>query len=161
MTLAQTAAAVGATPRWVLNALTRLRVPRRYGEPLARRLCVARLLSEDIGLPLPRAWELAGKALGGDLEKEWRYQTDEVDLRVDLPRVLTRYAARLAAARNAGPGIRGRRPSRRQSAIATARDWGMDLTLLDSTLKKTMDERLSQAAYDIEALRDLRGSVYR
>ena len=56
MTLGQFAVAVGASPRWVLNALTRLRVPRRYDEPLARRLALARTLHESAGFPLPRAF---------------------------------------------------------------------------------------------------------
>lgn len=161
MTLQETAAAVGHSPRWVLNALTRLKVPRRYGEPLARRLCIARLLSVGLKVPLPDAWQLASQALAGDLSRPWHWQSDGLRLEIDLPRVLGAYAARLAAARNAGPRTRGRRPARSKSAVARAREWGTDLTLFESTLNRTMADRLGRAATSIDVLRQLRGSAAR
>lgn len=159
MTLQETAAAVGDSPRWVLNTLTRLKVARRYSEPLARRLCVARLLSVGLKLPLLEAWRLAGEALAGDLARPWRHEGDGISLEIDLPRVLTGYAARLAAAHNAGRRTRGRRRGWSKSPVERARDWGTDLTLFESALKLTMEERLGRAAHSIDALRNLRGSA--
>ena len=76
MTLGQFATAVGARPRWVLNALTRLKVPRRYSERLARRLCLARLLAEDVGMTLAAAYRMAGKALEeADPSGTWRHES--------------------------------------------------------------------------------------
>jgi hypothetical protein len=147
MTLGRFAVAVGASPRWVLNALTRLRVPRRYGEPLARRLALAKTLHDSAGRALPGAWETARRILGeADYFKDWQYESGDglVTVRIDLPRFFTNYQVRLSAAQSshAAPKRRGRVPSRRGSAIERARAYGIDVTLLDANLAEPTDIRL-------------------
>ncbi|OGT94933.1 MAG: hypothetical protein A2083_07920 [Gemmatimonadetes bacterium GWC2_71_9] len=147
MTLGQFAVAVGASPRWVLNALTRLRVPRRYDEPLARRLALAKTLHASAGFTLPSAWEAAGRILReADYFKDWQYESDDglVTVRVGLPRFFTNYQVRLAVAHSshAAPKRRGRAPSRRGSAAQRAWAYGIDVTLLDANLAETTDVRL-------------------
>ena len=162
MTLGRFAAAVGASPRWVLNTLARLRLPRRYKEPLARRLALARFISEAVQMPLPEAMRLAERALREANPRDtWRLDgPGGVALVVDLPRFFTTYGANLALALNAyGEKPRGRRPSRRGSAIERARVYGIDLTLFDSALRRTPEERLRLLAENMQAMRRLRGAA--
>jgi len=163
MTLGQFAVAVGASPRWVLNALVRLRLPRRgYDEPLARRLALCRFISEAAGTPLPEALRLADRALrGGDPQATWRLQAlGGITLSVDLPRFFTTYGAHLALALNHyGERPRGRKPSRRGTAIERAKAYGVDVTLLDSALRRTPQERVRAVAENMEFLSKIRGSA--
>jgi hypothetical protein len=162
MTLGQFATAVGASPRWVLNALTRLDLPRRYSEPLARRLALARFVSGTVGAPLPHSMRLAERALReADVHGPWRMEgPGGVALSVDLPRFFTTYGANLALALNAyGERPRGRRPSRRGSAIERAREYGTDLTLFDSALRRTPEDRIRKVAEDMEFLSTVRGTI--
>jgi hypothetical protein len=162
MTLGQFATAVGASPRWVLNALTRLGLPRRYSEPLARRLALARFVSGTVGTPLPQSMRLAERALReADPRGPWRMEgPGGVALSVDLPRFFTTYGANLALALNQyGEKPRGRRPSRRGSAIERARAYGIDLTLFDSALRRTPEERLRLLSENMQVMRRLRGAA--
>jgi hypothetical protein len=162
MTLGQFAVAVGASPRWVLNALARLGLPRRYNEPLARRMALCRFISEAAHTPLPDALRLADRALReADPGSTWRLEGKAgVSLVVDLPRFFTAYGANLALALNAyGEKPRGRRPSRRGSAIERARAYGVDLTLFDSALRRSPADRLKLLDENMEFVRKLRGAA--
>jgi hypothetical protein len=162
MTLGQFAVAVGASPRWVLNAMARLGLPRRYNEPLARRMALCRFISEAAHTPLPDALRLADRAVReADPGSTWRLDGKAgVSLVVDLPRFFTAYGANLALALNAyGEKPRGRRPSRRGSAIERARTYGVDLTLFDSALRRTPDQRLKLLDQNMEFVRKLRGAA--
>ncbi len=162
MTLGQFAVAVGASPRWVLNALARLGLPRRYDEKLARRLALARFVSAAVRTPLPEALRLAERALReADPHDTWRLEArGGVTLAVDLPRFFTTYGINLALAINQyGERTRGRRPSRRGSAIERAKAYGIDVTLLDSALRRSPEERLRMAAEDMAFWSDARGSL--
>ncbi|HVO34929.1 MAG TPA: hypothetical protein VMT21_05140 [Gemmatimonadales bacterium] len=162
MTLGQLAVAVDASPRWVLNALARLGLPRRYGEGLARRLALARFISEAARTPLPDALRLADRALReADPGSIWRLEgKGGVSLAVDLPRFFTTYGANLALALNSyGEKPRGRRRSRRGSAIERARAYGVDVSLLDSALRHTPEERVRRVAEDMAFLSEVRGKL--
>lgn len=162
MTLGRFATAVGASPRWVLNALARLGLPSRYGEPLARRLALARFISGAVQAPLPDALRLADRALGEtDPNTTWRLEgPGGVSLVVDLPRFFTTYGANLALALNSyGEKARGRRPSRRGSAIERAKAYGVDVTLLDSALRHSPQERIRAVAENMEFLSKIRGTA--
>ncbi|MBI1723081.1 MAG: hypothetical protein HYR48_04150 [Gemmatimonadetes bacterium] len=160
MTLGQFAAAVGASRRWVLNALTRLGVPRNYSEPLARRLALARLVAETAGARLPEAFALAGRALAdAEPTATWRVESPDgsVALVVDLPRFFTTYGAALARARtHYGERRRGRRPRQRGTAVERAKEYGIDVTLLHSALQRTPEQRLKLLAEDMEFLEEWR-----
>ena len=163
MTLGRFATAVGASPRWVLNALARLRLPRRgYDETLARRLALCRFISEAAQTPLPQALRLADRALREAAPSStWRVEgPGGVSLVVDLPRFFTTYGANLALAlNNYGEKPRGRRPSRRGSAIERARAYGVEVTLLDSALRRTPEERIRRVAEDMAFLSEIRGKL--
>ena len=161
MTLGQFATAVNATPRWVLNALARLGHKRAYSEPLARRLALARYLAEGVGMPLTEAWEVARDVLALPMTGVWRRESlGGVTLTIELGRFYTTYGAHLALV-NAeyGEGLRGRRPSRRQSAIQRAKDYGIDVTLLDSALRRTPEERLKMLSENMAFLAKLREAM--
>ncbi len=162
MTLGRFAVAVGATPRWVLNALTRLRHPRRYSEPLARRLALARFIAGAAGTPLPEAFRLAERALEeAGPHGTWRFEgRGGVTLEVEMPRFFTTYGAQLALAINQyGEKARGRRAHRHGSAIERAREFGIDLTLFDSALRRTPEERIRGVAEHMKILSDIRGTA--
>ena len=163
MTLGQFAVVVGESPRWVLNALTRLTIARRYDEPLARRLSLARLLSETTGSPLREALALATLALDeADPHGVWRSESPSgaVVLAIDMPRFFTGYGARLALARNDyGERTRGRKASRRGTPVSRAQAYGVDTTLLDSQLRRTMQHRVSEHQQRVAELKALRRSL--
>jgi len=163
VTLGRFATAVGASPRWVLNALARLGLPRRgYDEALARRLALCRFISESAQTPLPGALRLADRTLHeADPGSTWRLEgPGGVSLVVDLPRFFTTYGANLALALNSyGEKPRGRRPSRRGSAIERAKAYGVDVTLLDSALRRTPAERLQLLDENMQVMRRLRGAA--
>lgn len=160
MTLGQFAVAVGASPRWVLNALTRLRVPRRYNEPLARRLAVAKALHDSAGMVLPRAWAEAARILAeADYFQDWTTETDDasVTIVVHLPRIFTNYQVRLAAARGYyTPKRRGRKPVPRGSAVERASAYGWDTSLLDAQLVLPPEERLRRLDADTRFVDSMR-----
>jgi hypothetical protein len=161
VTLAHFAITVGASPRWVLNALARLKVPRRYSEKLARRLALARALAVELGMPLARAWQRAGRAVAADPFSTWEETSDDgaVTIRIDLPRFYSSYQARLARARTQyGMKVRGRRPTRRPkgSAVERARAYGWDVTLLDASLEQTEEDRLRRLSTTVRSLDKLR-----
>ena len=159
MTLGQFATAVGARPRWVLNALTRLKVPRRYSERLARRLCLARLLAEDVGMTLAAAYRMAGKALEeADPSGTWRHESlnAAIALSIDMPRFYTAYGAGLALSRQYSEKVRGRRPSKLKSAVQRAREYGIDTTLLEAQLARTPAQRVRELDENLEFLRRVR-----
>lgn len=160
MTLGQFAMAVGAPPRWVLNALTRLKVARRYSEPRARRLALAKMLADTAGTALPESWKLAGRALAEtDPFGTWRHESPSgaIALVVDMPRFFTSYGVRLALARNNyGEQARGRRAKRRGSAVERARAYGIDTTLLTAQLTRTPAQRVSELDQNLEFLRKVR-----
>lgn len=160
MTLGQFSVAVGAAPRWVLNALTRLKIPRRYNEPLACRLALARLLSETTGSAMGESLALATRALhNADPHSTWRSESlgGAITITIDMPRFFTAYGARLALSVNTyGEMTRGRKPNRRRSAVTRAREYGVDTTLIDSQLRRTMAQRVSEHQDRVEDLKALR-----
>jgi hypothetical protein len=160
MTLGQFAMAVGATPRWVLNALTRLKVRRRYDEPLARRLALARMLADTLDMPLPRAFEVAGRAVReGDPYGQWRVESPSgaVILVIDMPRFFTSYGARLAMARNGyDEKPRGRKVRTRATAMRRLGEYGFDTTLIAGQLARTPVQRVAELDQNLDFYRRVR-----
>jgi hypothetical protein len=160
MTLGQFATAVGAPPRWVLNSLTSLGVPRRYTDELARRLGLAREIHLATGMPLKRAFAVAPEALAvWPAKKRW-VVADEgalVSVTVDVERYLSTYATRLSLARSFyAERQRGRPRKRKLRGIALAKWYGVDLSLLVESLKRTPEERLRVLDETVEALKSLK-----
>jgi hypothetical protein len=150
LTRAQFAEAVGVTEKWVHNAQATLGRPIPYTTKSARLLTVARVIQTALQVTLRQAAALAALALsvGGADVAEFVPSLSEswVIIRVDLPHILSAFAVRLARAQNRLPRRPGRRPSARPGTAADqrrrAREYGVDLTLLGSNLRRTPDERL-------------------
>jgi hypothetical protein len=161
LTLGQLAVAVGASRRWVLNALTRLGVPREgYDEALARRLSLARVLAEAMRMPLTGAYAAAGVILQEtDPHASWRVESPDgaVRIEVDLPRFFGAYLPRLALARTRyGEKRRGIPRPRRGSALERARAYGVDTTLFEYTLGRTPAQRLAELDANLAFYRNVK-----
>ncbi len=146
MTLGQFATAVGADPRWVQNARAVLKLRGRYEEDAARRLGLARLITQTTGMPLVRSYRLAGKALSEPPSRaEWVESSADGAVRVviELDRYRAAFATRLSLARTVyAERPRGPRPARTRDAMVAARRQGVDVTLFDESLRLTPAERL-------------------
>ena len=160
MTLGQFAVAVGAPRRWVQNAMAVLGLPARYDAEGAKRLAFTRMLHQNLGMPLARAHQLAAPAVAAWPERSrWEYTSadDLVTLSVDLERFLSDYAVRLSLARtHYAEKRRGRPPKRRKRGVAGAREYGVDISLLEESLRRTPEERLrrlDEAAQFVQSLR--------
>lgn len=150
MTLADLARLVDTTPKWVLNTLRALGRTPRYTVDLARQLAVTREIAESFGLPLSTAHSLAKQALRqpaveGSLLALNPKPDSNVELHIDLFRMLSAFSVRLAALRTTSPAQRRGRPRTKAiDPIAAAEAWGLDLSLIRENLRKTPGERLRQ-----------------
>ncbi len=145
MKLGEYAVAVGASKRWVQNARAALGERGPYTEPGARRLAFAKLVKETCAMPLRRAYPLAGAALASwPAQRSWSYRPGDgaVSVTVDLERFLSDYAARLSLSRSYYAERRRGRPRKRRG-VALAKWYGVDVTLLEESLKLTPEQRLT------------------
>jgi hypothetical protein len=160
MTLGQFATAVGAPKRWVQNAFQALALPPRYTEPLARRLAFARAVKDACGMPLRRAFPLAADALARwPAHRTWERREPDGAVRVviDLERFLSDYAVRLSLSRTFYAEKRRGRPRKRSlRGVALAKWYGVDVSLLVESLKRTPEERLRTLDQAVEELRTMR-----
>jgi hypothetical protein len=160
MTLGQFSTAVGAPKRWVQNAFQALGLPAAYTEPLARRLAFAKAVKEACGMPLRRAFPLAEEALARwPAHRTWELREPDGAVRVviDLERFLSDYAVRLSLSRTwYAEKRRGRPRKRRRRGIALARWYGVDISLLRESLKRTPEDRLRTLDRAVEELRSMR-----
>ena len=149
MTLSEFALLVGAEPKWVLNAAAVVPAAGRYTEAAAERLALAKALQAGPGIPLPRAFALAGAALatyrGGHSPVTVGLDaTGSVGITVDVRRLRAAMNARLALLRTTyAPRQRGRRAGRR-NPVAAAAEFGLDLSLLRANLRRTPEQLLRQ-----------------
>ena len=160
LTLGQYATAVGAPTRWVQNAHAVLGLGAEYIPAGVRRLAFARLLKEACGMPLVDAYPLAGPALAGWPERrEWTLAGpgDTAVVTVDLERFLSDCNVRLSLARSwYAERRRGRPPKTRRRGVAWAKWYGVDVTLLQESLKRTPAERLRALDANLDFLKSLR-----
>ncbi len=163
MTLTQFAVAVGADPKWIKNALSALRLPTMYSEEGACRLGLARMIHAATGLPLKRAYDSATEALADPEEVTVISEASDSSVRVtvDVNRYLSTFRTRLSAARRHQERGRGRPPKAPDDPISFARDYGIDISLLESNLRRTPEERLRIASANADFLRKFRGSAAR
>jgi hypothetical protein len=158
MNLLRFALAAGVDPKWVLNAGAVLRRKVHYSEEQARLFALTRLLETEGGLPLGVAYGRAARLhapQSGDAK--WEVRVGDVSLAVDRLRFMTRFVLDLARART--PGLerqRGRPRARKGSALARAAAYGVDLSLLRASLRKSPAERLQRLDEDLEFMHSLR-----
>ena len=158
MTLGQFAVAVGAPRRWVQNARAVLRDRSPYREAGARRLALARVLRETSRMPLRKAYALAAEALAAwPARSTWTYQPSgaAAAVTVDLERFLSDYAVRLSLARSFYAERRRGRPRKRRG-VALAKWYGVDVSLLVESLKRTPAQRLKRMEEAAEFFKSFR-----
>lgn len=162
MTLAEMAFLLDVDTKWVLNALTALRRPRRYSIALAQRLAVTRAIHEATGSSLARSFAEAARALerGGDRGGPIVLAEADCDVGivVDVRRILSSFTVRHSLLLTTfAPRQRGRPASARRDPMRTATDWGFDVTLLADNLAKTVEQRVRQ----LDAMAAFAGRVQR
>jgi hypothetical protein len=84
-----------------------------------------------------------------------------VQVSVDVARYQSTFMARLAASRRAQPQRRGRPARRPSDPIAAARAYGIDISLLQSNLLRTPEERVRLGGANAELMRRLHGAAAR
>lgn len=160
MTLGAFSILVGSSPRWAQNALTVLGLRPRYTVDLARRLALARELHETSGMPLVQAYPLAGRVLGGWPRRgRWGCSSPEgaVTVAIDLERFLSTFTVRLSLSRTLyAPRKPGRPSTKRRRGVALAREHGIDIGLLESSLRRTPEDRLQRLDADVSFVRTMR-----
>lgn len=161
MTPAQFAIATQAEPKWVQNALVTLGLDLDYSEEQARRLGLASVLNSTLGMPLRQAWDAAENALRHPEAQDWiAAESGDGSVRgvVDVDRYLSSFTAAASVARRYEPRLRGRPTAvRERSAVEDARAYGIDISLIRSSLARTVEERLRAADENAEFIRALRG----
>jgi hypothetical protein len=161
MTLAQFAIATQADPKWVQNAVATLGLYLNYSEEQARRLGLARVLNSTLGMPLRQAWDVAEDVLRHPNAREWtatEAPDGSVRAMVDVYRYLSSFTVALSVARCYAPKARGRPMAvRERNAVEGAREYGIDISLIRSSLARTVEERLRAADENAEFVRALRG----
>ena len=149
MRLAEFAALTGAPPKWILNSLAVIGGEIGYSLGNARRLTVTRALNVALGIPLPRAWVLAADALARWDGRHPVRVGDGADamvcVEIDMPRLLSAFHVRRSGLVTSRPARRAGRPRRRvRDPLASAREYGLDVSLLRANLGRTREQRLRQ-----------------
>lgn len=149
MTLSEFAYLLDVDPKWVQNTNAALGGTLEYTLPTAKRLAVTKAISDSFRIPLKEAYELAGQALnqfdGSATPVHLPRDEQPVELVVDVYRILA--AVNIGLSRLAtmyDPPRRGRPPVRNSDPITAAREYGLDITLFGSTLRRTITQRLEQ-----------------
>lgn len=160
MVLADFSLLVDAPPKWVLNTRAVLGAEVRYTLAVAERLALVRMLNRDLAVPLPKAWELAGSALGQGASDRVAFTAGDgtVTVVVDLYRLRAALAVRRAELATMSPRRRvGRKPRRSTDPLAAAEHYGLDVGLMKANLARRPDERLRQ----LDAMGSFRSRVRR
>lgn len=163
MTLTAFARLLDTPPKWVLNTMSALCLKPRYTLGLAQRLAITRAVHEGAGMSLLAAYAIARQALN-----TWKHATEcvtlpvsatgDVSLTLDVYRLLSTVNVRLADLRESfAPMVRGRPRTKRVNALDAATAWGLDVSLLRDSLRRTPRERLRQ----LDAMREFARNVRR
>jgi hypothetical protein len=160
MTARQTAVAAAADLKWLTNAASLLRRRLRYDAEAARWWGLVRVLVDELGLTLKAAASTATAALAKGRLGSARTPTHYIGparIEIDLPRYESIFLANLSRALNhETPLRRGRSRQRRSDAVTAARDYGIDIGLLQTALERTPAERLELLERNVEFLRAVR-----
>ena len=163
MTARQFAVASGADIKWIMNSAALVRRRLRYSDGEARWWGFVRLLTEAIELPLKTAAAAATALLtvahsrvpvtiGGD-------PSQSASIVVDLARYDSVFLGNLSRARvHETPKRKGRPPrlATGRQALSSARQYGVDLGLVQSALARTPAERLAMLEANALFLREMR-----
>jgi|SRR5579859_3288733 len=155
MTLAYACKVTGAPAKRIQNAFQVLN--RGFGYPLqdVRRLGLAMMLVDLFTMDLITAWDFAGDALRQPDDVVRFGGKGKPHLEIDVPRYLSDFALRCAAAIKFPPRTAGR-PRRQTRPRVTPRDFGIDLEAIEANAKRTPEERLRSLDEDWKFLQAIR-----
>ena len=163
MTARQTAIAAGADLKWIVNSAALLGRRIRYDRQQAKWWGLVWLLTEQLGLSLRAAAAVSTVALrGGTSSTQVSAGADpsgSASLIVNLARYDSIFLANLSRALvHETPRRRGRppRPGLKSDALTTARQYGVDLDLIRSAIRRTPAERLALLETNAAFVRDMR-----
>ena len=163
MTARQTAVAANANLKWIVNSAALLGRHVRYDRQQAKWWGLVWLLTEQLGLSLRAAAAVSTVALrGGSSSTHVAAGADpsgSASLIVDLARYESMFLANLSRALvHETPRRRGRPPRRgiKSDALTTARQYGVDLDLIRSAIRRTPAERLALLEKNAAFVRDMR-----
>ena len=164
MTLGQFAYALGAPTKWVQNAWAVLELEPVYRETELWRLALSRLLEEILGVPLKKAYAMAGDVelllsdrAGGGAGQLRLVDGDTLNVSIDWCRFVSAVLVGLSRARTQYQERRRGRPSKeRLFGIAAARAHGIDVGLLRASLRRTPAERLRALDEDLAFVQRLK-----
>jgi hypothetical protein len=156
MTLGEFSFLLGVDPKWLQNVASVLGSPLRYDLRTARRLAVARALSDATGMHIPRAYAVAADVLkrhdGSVRPVPLLGAEGTVVVAVDVYRILAVVNTGLSRLRtHYAPRQRGRPPAA-VDPIDAAIAYGLDTTLLEANLRRSPAQRLRQ----LDAMFDFR-----
>ncbi|HEV7388299.1 MAG TPA: hypothetical protein VGN73_06795 [Gemmatimonadaceae bacterium] len=163
MTARQTATAAGCDLKWLTNSAALLRRRLRHNAPEARWWGLVRLLVDEIGLSLKAAATAATTVLAdgrrGRTLAPGSDPSGAAALVVDLPRYESIFLANLSRALvQETPRRRGRiKAAAGRRAITAAREYGIDVGLLQSALARSPAERLRLLDANVEFVKAARG----
>jgi hypothetical protein len=163
MTARQTAIAAAADLKWIVNSAALLGRRVRYDRQQAKWWGLVWLLTGQLGLSLKSAAALSTIALrGGSSSTHVTAGADpsgSASLVVDLARYDSIFLGNLSRALvHEIPRRRGRPPRRgtKFDVLAAAQDYGVDLDLIRSALRRTPSERLALLETNSAFVRDMR-----
>ena len=164
MTARQTAIAAGAELKWLVNSAALLRRPLRYTPQTAKWWGLVRLLTEKLGLSLKAAADAATAALGqADSSTRVSAGTDPsgaTSIVIDLRRYESTFLANLSRALQLETPRRRGRPRRDRitgrDAVRAASEYGIDIGLLQASLRRTPAARLALLEANVEFVRAAR-----
>lgn len=163
MTARQSAIAAGADLKWMVNSAALLGRRIRYDRQQANWWGLVWLLTEQLGLSLKAAAALSTVALRKNNSSTHVIAgadpSGSASVVVDLARYESIFLANLSRALvHETPRRRGRPPRRglKSDALTTAQDYGVDLGLVRSAIRRTPAERLALLEKNAEFVRDMR-----
>jgi hypothetical protein len=163
MTARQFAVASAADIKWIMNSAALLRRRLRYSDSEARWWGFVRLLTEAIELPLKTAAAAATTLLGVTPSSMpvtiGADPSQSASIVVDLVRYDSIFLGNLSRARvHETPKRKGRPPrlATGRQALSSARQYGVDLGLVQSALARTPAERLAMLEANALFLREMR-----
>jgi hypothetical protein len=164
MTARQTAIAAGADLKWLVNSAALLRSPLRYTPQAAKWWGLVRLLTEKLGLSLKAAADAATAALGqtgsSSRVSAGSDSSGATAIVVDLRRYESTFLANLSRALQLETPRRRGRPARDRlrgrDAVRAASAYGVDVSLIEESLRRTPAERLALLEANAEFVRAAR-----
>lgn len=162
MILTQFALAAGMDPKWVQNTASMLGRKLAYTREEARHFGLVKRIHEAFGIPLAAADDLATRCLStsepAHTAREFRSADGIVTITIDIARYLSEFSVALARARSMYEPRRRGRPAQPDSVSASQRasDHGIDLSLLDASLRLSPAERIRRLDANMDFARKLR-----